>query len=122
MAHAIGDLDVRIGEQTYTLHMGFREIGTLQQDYGLNLAPLLTQPEAGGLPDLLAFVRCVEVALTRYHKGSDPTVADDILAVDPQIVPKLLAVAFPNAVAGKGGPGQGSAPGKPKAAARPKTA
>jgi hypothetical protein len=111
MAKPIGDIEVALDGATYTLHMGFRELGVLQSEFGRNLVPLLVKPDDGELPDLAAYLRVVEVSLRRYHPQAAPTVADDIMAADIGIVAKLLAAAFPDALKS----GADGGPEKPEA-------
>lgn len=95
MASVVGELVVNVGGKEYTLRLGFRELGKLQDEFGQDLAPFMQAHEEGLVPNFNAVVRLVEVSLSRYHPDAGPDVADDILASEMSIFGKLMAAAFP---------------------------
>lgn len=111
MAKVIGDLPIKVGEEQFTLHLGFRSIATLQDEFGRDLKPIMEAFEDGELPDFRAIVRIVEVSLTRYHPDAGPDVADAIMAENPTVFVDLISAAFPGAAAGDA-KAAGSSPAK----------
>lgn len=95
MAKVVGDLPVPVGDKTYILHLGFRAIAQLQDEFGRDLGPIIGAFESGKLPDFRAIVRLIEVSLERYHPGATSEIADEILAENPKIFAELLSTAFP---------------------------
>jgi len=96
MAKVLGEMDVEVDGETYTLRLGFRELGKLQDEFGQDLAPFMSAHESGTLPSFTAIVRLVEVALARHHPEAGPDVADAILQQDMSVFGRLMAVAFPD--------------------------
>lgn len=113
MAQIVGDFDVALNGATYVLHMGMAQLGTLQDEFGTDLAPFMVLPKPGSLPRFSAYVRLVEVALNRYHPDAPDTLAGDLVTANPMVVAELLAAAFPDAKLQAG-----ASPGKRKAATR----
>lgn len=117
MAKVVGDLSVKAGGKDYVLHLGFRALGTLQDELGRDLAPIMSAFEEGGLPNFGVLVRVIEVALVRYHPGVGPEVADAVLAENPTCFADLLVTAFPDAAAEAGTEGAPARAGKKRRAA-----
>jgi len=96
MAQVMGELDATVGDVTYRLRLTMRGIAQLQDEYGLDLEPILGIKE-GHMPNFGACLRVVEIALQRYHADAGVDAADDILSADMSVFGRLISVAFPDA-------------------------
>ncbi|MBL1438337.1 MAG: hypothetical protein COB08_019335 [Rhodobacteraceae bacterium] len=113
MSKKMGELTVKHEGKKYRLCLTNRAVGTLQDEYGRDMADLM--PPDGGVPHFGAIVRAVELSLQRHHPD-EATVefADDLLGSDRGVFGDLLGVTFPEMKAESSGK-------KPKAARRKKT-
>jgi hypothetical protein len=121
MADITGTLTVRARGQEYHLHAGIRIMARLQAAHGQNVFQSLQPPPDAGrdwVPPLAIVVDLVAFSLDRHHAAeikADPYLTDDIMQANPDLVPQLLAAAFPDVVA-ENPPEAGNAPG-PRVAA-----
>lgn len=119
MGKVTGKSRVTVGENEYTLFLGFSGLAELQEKHGQDFLQRLMPP--GDAPDgwmpPLAIVRdLILEALQRYHADeADRFLADDIFAADSGAVNALIEASFPEAEdvhAGGGSPGNGKGPTK----------
>lgn len=107
-----GALTVQAGGKSYTLWLGMSVIAGLQGKHGQDVLQRL-EPPAGAsdawMPDLNIVVDLFQLALQRYHADADRYVVDEILAENVGALQSMLAAAFPEQSADKGGKASGNA-------------
>lgn len=104
-----GEQEITVGEETYCLVLGMRGLAKFQAEFG---GVGVFKVEDGQLPNLMAYVRVVELALARHHPDAAEEVVDAILAQDFTVVGRLINAAMPKASTTNAG---GNAAKKPKA-------
>lgn len=104
--------------QTYRLILGMGGLARLQQEYGVELAPLVAMEDEGRMPDFSVLLRVTQVALERFHPDADPYLADDLLTADVAVAVRILNAAF-GAMKGSASVKAGGVPASVNTAARP---
>lgn len=114
MTHVQGKLTVTAGGKSYTLFVGMSVLADLQAKHGLDVLDRLDPPEGAGptwVPDLSIVSDLFLGALQRYHaQDADRWLADDIIAENADVLPKLMGNSFPDVP--EGAPGNGKRPKK----------
>lgn len=96
MANITGEITTTVAGKEYVLRLTMRGLATLQDEYGQDLAPILSV-KPGQMPHFGICLRLVELALKKRHPDATPDLADDILTEDPEIVGRIIQAAFPDA-------------------------
>jgi len=95
--NAKGELLVKARGAEYRLHFGMSVIADLQAKHGDKIEVILTAAQSDeGLPDMSVVVDIFLGSLQRYHGDvADRWLVDDIIAENADLLPKLMASAFP---------------------------
>jgi hypothetical protein len=91
------------GGKDYRLKLTMRGIAELQKKYGKSIGGLL-DGTAGDIPDFNPLIDLVSLALQRGEKMKPEDadeIADNMLTADKEIIGRIIAAAFPEAVPGK---------------------
>jgi hypothetical protein len=98
MADITGALSVEHNGARYSLRLTMRGIAKLQEEFGRDIAGLLSG-DVATVPDFGAILRVVEIALAKGNPSmADDKIkdlADDIATVD--LVGRIVQAAFPDA-------------------------
>lgn len=99
MADVTGAVHHSFDGKDYTLRLTFAVLGKLQAKHGDDLKGLLSG-KASAAPPFAVMVDAIAGALV---KGGVPTgeadeLADDMLTADPELFPRVMSAAFPDAV------------------------
>lgn len=101
-SHPKGELIAKARGKEYRLHFGMSVIADLQAKHGEKIDAILAGAEAGGdLPDMAVVVDIFLGALQRYHADeSDRWLVDDIVSENFNLLPRMMASAFPDPTQG----------------------
>lgn len=101
MSNPRGELTVSVGDKNYTLWLGMSVLAKLQAKHGEAFFDALEPPEDEDevwFPDLQLIIDIVTFALERSHGDEvTPWLVDDLLAEHQDLLPRLMAAAFPEA-------------------------
>lgn len=100
MADVRGSLKVQANGEEYTLFVGMSVLADLQAKHGQDVLSKLEAPDGAGndwMPDLSIVTDLFVGALQRFHEGADRWVADDVIAENAEVLPKLMQASFPDA-------------------------
>lgn len=97
-----GTLHITAGGRAYKLWMGMSVLADMQALHGADALEKVEPPAGAGpnwMPPLAIILDLVRGSLKRFHAeeiASDPYLADDILAENPEMFAELMAAAFPD--------------------------
>lgn len=102
MADVRGALTVSAGGRDYRLWLGMSVLADLQAQFGQDVLSQLDPPDGVAaddwMPPLSIMIALIVGALERYHAAeADRWLADEILIENADVLPALMAAAFPDA-------------------------
>jgi hypothetical protein len=108
MANVTGELVLSAGGRDYRLHLGMSVLAGLQARHGQDVLAKLDAPPGveNWMPDLNIVVDLFLGALQRHHPEADRWLVDDLMAENPDALPRLMAAAFPDPGPAKVGNGK----------------
>lgn len=97
-----GTLKVTANGKDYRIWMGMSVLADMQTQYGQDVLERLDPPEGSGpnwAPDMNIILDMVRGSLVRFHSDDleeDRFLADDIIAQNKDVFPRLMAASFPD--------------------------